>query len=71
MDGGKLQSGQEMFHIILGLDKVPQFLSDTLKLPQTSPDISAQSTVLVQGGYDPCLYDKVVTMFIIMDTYNY
>ena len=54
-----------MPHIMLGLDKVPQFLSDTLKLPQTSPDTSAQSAVLVQGGYDPCLYNEVVSYIFI------
>ena len=51
-------------YLILGLDKVPQFLSDTLRLPQLNPDTSAQSTVLVQGGYDPCQYDEVAYAFL-------
>ena len=41
---------------ILGLDKVPRFLSDTM-LPTSSPERTMEATVLVNGGYDPCHYE--------------
>ena len=41
--------------VIIGLDKLPRFLSDTM-LPTTSPEKTMEATVLVNGGYDPCHY---------------
>ena len=44
-----------VLQISLGLDKDPSLLSDTMT-PNTSPQKAAGTTVLINGGYDPCQY---------------
>ena len=38
-----------------GLDKTPNFLADTM-LPNISPDVAAEASVLANGGLDSCEY---------------
>ena len=43
---------------VSGLDKVPQFLRETM-LPNIAPETAAQASVTIKGGYDPCQHDIV------------
>ena len=43
---------------VSGLDKVPQFLRETM-LPNIAPETAAQASVTINGGYDPCQHDMV------------
>ena len=38
-----------------GLNKSPKVLVDTM-LPNISPELVAGSSVLIDGGYNPCKY---------------
>ena len=38
-----------------GLDRLPNFLADTM-LPNINPDVAAAASVLANGGLDPCEY---------------
>ena len=40
---------------ISGLDRLPTFLADTM-LPNISPDVAAEASVLANGGLDSCEY---------------
>ena len=51
--------------LVSGLDKVPQFISDTM-LPNTSPDKAAEASVLVNGGLDPCKYEVSLSLLILL-----
>ncbi len=44
--------------MITGLDQMPQFLSDTMK-PSVDPDLTAEVSVLANGGLDPCKYEVI------------
>ena len=46
---------KEYLIIITGLDKTPNFLADTM-LPNISPEVAAEASVLSNGGLDPCEY---------------
>ena len=41
--------------MISGLDRLPNFLADTMQ-PNISPDVAAEASVLANGGLDPCQY---------------
>ena len=43
---------------VSGLDKVPQFLRETM-LPNIAPETAAQASVTINGGYVPCQHDMV------------
>ena len=40
---------------ISGLEKAPKFLSDSM-LPNVPAEVTAEASVLANGGYDPCQY---------------